>query len=590
MLLEYMRKNTKRFLYVVVPLIVVSFILWGTIPDPGTRNDQTLVEIGEGEISYQEFVNYYRNLRRTAQANFGGSLSPEIEKLLNLKQQALDGLIRDTLLQQEVVRLGIVVSNQEVQDSLKRLPDFQTGGRFDPVKWNTAISNPANHWVAITEQQRRSLSIQKLGDMIRSGARVSEEEIREEYRRQNEKIEIEFVGLKAGEIAGGIELSEGDLASYYDRHKQEYAEPAKVKLGYVKFGKEPSETDYEDAKEHAGRILERVQTGDDFAELAGYYSDDDATKGKGGDLGFFGRGRMVKEFEEVAFSMEPGEVSEAVKSQFGYHIIKVEETRGEGEDAQVSARHILVKVEPSDDTLISIQESALRLASAAADSSIEHAAEALGLDLSTTPLFPESGSVIPGVGLVREITEILPGLHEGKPSDMIEAGDAFYIVEVTERVPERIPELSEVAERVRAAAKAEKSLEIAKAKAEKAVTEINENGTALSDIEGLPDTRATEPFTRRGYPPELPYIGGLTDIVLELEEGQAAGPFVSGDVAYVFVSKSRIPADPDAYEDAKESIEGRILAQRRQQLFEDHFEALREEAGVKINEELFQNV
>jgi len=145
MLLDYMRKNTKRFLYVTVPLIVVSFVLWGTIPNPGTRSEQTLMEIGGREVSYQEFLDYYRNLREVTRANFGGTISPEIEKMLNLKQQALERLIQEIVLEQEVGRLGIVVSDEEVQDSLKRAPLFQTGGKFDPAKWNSAISNPRNN-------------------------------------------------------------------------------------------------------------------------------------------------------------------------------------------------------------------------------------------------------------------------------------------------------------------------------------------------------------------------------------------------------------------------------------------------------------
>jgi len=589
MLLDYMRKNTKRFLIGTIILIVPAFVLWGA-PNIGSRDEKVLIEIGDREISYQEFLDYYRNMRQAARANFGGSLSPEIEKMLDLKQQALDRLIRETLLQQEARRMGIIVSDKEVQDSLKRLAVFQTDGKFDPAKWNTAISNPRNNWAALTEQERQSLSLQKVMDAIQLGARVTEEEIREEYRRQNEKIEIEFVALKASELAGDIELSEDDAASYYELHKEEYAVPAKVKLAYIELKKEPNQADYEVAREYSQRILERVHAGDDFAGLAEYYSDDAATKSRGGDLGFFGRGRMTKEFENAAFSMEPGDVSDIVKSEFGYHIIKVEETRGAGDDKQVRARHILVKVEPSDDTLLSLQEKALILARAAIDSSLEQAGRKNEIEVSTTPLFSETSSVIPGIGLVREIIEILPGLQERKASDVIDASDAFYVVEVIERRPELIPELNEIEEKVRAAAKAEKALELVKAEIEKGVAEINEKGVALAGIDGLPEPERTEPFTRRGYPPELPFIPGLTDILFGLEKGHAAGPFVSGDTAYAFASKGKIPADADGYEAVKESIRNRTLAQRRQQVFEDHFKTLREKVGVKIDEQLLQAV
>ncbi len=590
MLLDYMRKHTKQFLYIIVPLIVVSFILWGTIPNPGARSEQTLMEIGGRKVQYQEFLNYYRNLREVTRDNFGGTISPEIEKMLNLKQQALERLIQEIVLEQEVERLGIVVSAEEVQDSLKRAPLFQTDGKFDPVKWNSAISNPRNNWAAVAEEERWSLRIQKLSDAISSGARVTEEEIEDEYRRRNEKAQIEFVALKVGESGDEIELSQDETTSYYEKHKQEYVEPAKVKLAYVELKKEPSKADHTAAKKHGLRILERVRAGDDFAELAEFYSDDKATGANGGDLGFFARGRMEKEVEEAAFSMAPGDVSEIVRSGLGYHIIKVEEIKGEGDAKQVRARQILVKIEPSDDTLVSLEEKSLILVRAAADSSLEQAANKNEMSLSITELFSETGGVIPGVGPVSEIIEILPGLEQGKPSSVIEASAAFYIVEVVERKPERIPELSEIDDKIREAASAEKAIELVRARVEEIVAEINEKGAALSGIEGLPKPVAPPPFTRRGYAPELPFISGLVDVVFALDKGKAAGPFVSGDTAYVFVLSGKIPADPEGYETAKDSIKDTILSQRRRQLFQDYFEDLRAKAGVKINQELFQAV
>jgi len=588
MLLEYMRKKTKTFLYVIVPLIVISFVFWGTIMEPGQQQGEVLIEIGDKEINYQEFLDYYYNMRRAMEANFGGNLTPEIEEMLNLKQQALDEMIRETLLERQVERLGITISDEEVQDSLKRYPQFQTEDEFDPAKWNAAIGNPRVNWVGVAEQERRSLRAQRLVEMIQMAARVADDEIKEEYRRQNEKVEIEFVTLKTNDLLGDVEITDEEIAAYYEGHKDEYLEPAKVELAFVEFMKEPSQTDFDDAEQHCRRILERVQAGDDFAELAEYYSDDTSTKGKGGDLDFFGRGRMQKEFEEAAFALQPGQISEIVKTVFGYHIIKVEETRGEGDGKEVRARHILVKVEPGEDTLVVLEEDVLRLVGAAAKSSLEQAAEQMGLTMSTTPEFSESSTVIPGIGLVREITEILPGLREGIVSDRIEGKKAFYVVQVTKRTPERIQELGEVETRVKAAVKANKALSLAKARAEEIVSSVNKNGLKLANIDGLPEIERVEPFTRDGYAPGLPYVAGLTSVAFSLEEGKAAGPFVSGDSVYVIAARGRSEADPEGYEAEKDSIGNRILQRRRMQVFNDYYEDLREKAGVKINEELFE--
>ena len=593
MLLEYMRKHTKRFLYVTVPLIIASFVLWGTVADPGSQApEETLIEIGGDKISLQQFRDHYYNIRQRARENFGDNMTPEIEKMLNLKQQALDGMIREALLGREVERLELTASDEEVQDSLKGYPEFQTDGRFDAAKWNATISRPDINWGGVAERERRAIKVEKLVEMIQSAARMTEDEVREEFRRRNEKVEVEFVTLRTREFGKDIEVSDEEVASFYEEHKEEYVVPAKVKLSYVEIEKEPSLADHEDALEHCRRILERVRAGDDFAELAEYYSDDAMTRSKGGDLGFLQKRRMAmvldKECADAAFSLLPSQISDVIKTKDGYRIIKVEETKGEGEDKEVRALHIFVKVEPTEDTLIDLKEKAMVLAIEATNSTLEDAAEANGLTYSMTLPFSENSSVIPGIGLVSEITETLPGLREGKSSDVIEGDRAFYIIEVAERIPERIQELSEVEQRVKAVAGAERSLNLAKAKAEEIVAEINENGIALADVDGIPEPQQTEPFARNGAAPGLPYVGGMRNAIFELSAGDADGPFVSGDSVYVVVSKGKTEADPKEYEEQKDSIREEILSQRKQQIFSDYFKNLRENTGVIIDKDLFE--
>ncbi|GAB4352607.1 MAG: peptidylprolyl isomerase [Candidatus Abyssubacteria bacterium] len=590
MLMDFMRRNTKRFLIVTIALVVPAFILWGAFPSLGTRETRTVMEVAGEKISLQEFAQYYQGLRETARRSLGANYSPEIERMLNLKQQAVDRMVREILLGTEVERLDIVVSDEEVQASLKQNPSFYTDGAFDAAKWNAWISNPQVNWTALIEQERERLRMQKLVDLISSQARVTEPEIQDEFRRRNEKVRLEYVAYEAADYVDDIEITPEELASYYEEHKREYMEPAQVKLEYVELKKEPSQMDYEDVKIFAQDVLEKARRGADFAELARTYSDDPGSASKGGDLGFFGKGRMVDEFEEAAFSMKPGEISDLVKSQFGYHIIKVEEVRGEGEKKEVHARHILLKVEPTEDTLLSLEEQAARLASGAARSSLEQAASELGLTTSSTPMFAETSPVIPNVGPVREIIEILPGMQEGMVSDVIETNQAFYVFRVAERKPERIPELSEVETQVRSALRTAKALDVAKAKAEELVAKANGSGLAFDKLEGAPEPKQVEPFTRRGRPAELPYLEGMVESAFELEPGKAAGPFASLNSVYVIRLQEKIAADPAEYETQKESIRDRLLMQRQEQVFQDYIENLKQKYEVKIDEELMRAV
>ena len=587
-MLNYIRKKTKTFLYITVPLIVVSFILWGSFPGLGEKGSRILLKVNGEKVSLHKFMNYYENFMERMRANFGGRDLSELQDLLNFKQQALDGMIQEMLLQHEIERLHVTVSDEEVQDYLKRDPSFYTDGKFDPAKWNMVLSNPQIDVIA--ENVREALIMQKFMDIVQSAARVTEEEIAREYQRRNEKADVEFIALNSSDFAGDVEISPEELEAYYEANKMRYIEPPKVKLEFVELEKKPSEEDAIAAKKHVDGILERIRAGDDFGELAAFYSDDASTKNNGGDLGFFGKGQMVPEFEEVAFSLKPGEVSDVVKTKYGYHIIKVEEIKGEGDEKQVRARQILVKIEPSEETLLSLEEKAIECTTLARSSSLKEAASQMQLKASTTLQFDETAKAIPGIGYAPEIAEEIPKLEEGKISEMISTSKAFYVIQLLERTPERVPELEEIKEPVHAALLLEKALNLAKARAEEIIAEINENGTKPSEIAGIPTPQDSEPFTRLAPPPELRFLQGQTESVFELPEGKAAGPFADGDMVYIVISKGIIPPDPTTYDIQRETMKGRLLAERKRQIFEDYYDNLRENANVKINKELFESV
>lgn len=588
MLLDYMRRQTKTFLYITVPLICFAFVLWGAFPNLGQKGLQTVLKVNGEKVTLQRFTDYYRDFREMMRASLGGSDLSQLEGLLDFRQQALDRLIQETLLKQEIERLNIVISDNEVQDSLKRNPAFQTDGKFDPAKWNAALSNPRINMIA--ESVKNSLIVEKLVSVAQSAARLTEEEIAEEYRRRYEKADISFIAFKASEFIEQVEVTPEELVPYYETHNHRYKEPAQVRIVCVELKKEPSESDAAAAQKLAEDILERVHAGDSFEELAEFYSDDDGTKKKGGDLGFFRKGRMVKEFQEAAFSLQPGEVSDIIRTQFGYHIIKVEEVKGEGNEKEVRARHILVKIEPGEETLISLEEQAVQIATVAQSSSLLEAASQMQVELLTSEQFAETSRVIPGVGYAPEITEIVSELGEDKVSNIIDTSNAYYVVQVTERIAERVPDLSEVEQQVRDALTLEKALTLAKARAEEVAADVNERGRKPADIADIPEVQDVEPFSRLLPPPELTFLMEQANVIFELPEGKAAGPFADSNTAYVVLSGGIIPPDPEGYDTAKMIIRNALLNERKRQIFEDYYNNLRENADVKVNRELLEKV
>jgi peptidyl-prolyl cis-trans isomerase D len=587
MLMDFMRRNTRNLLIALVILVVPAFVLWGAFPTLGKKGSNTVIVVDGVKIPLERFQQNYYQLRETARANLGGNFTPEIEKMLNLKQRAVDGMIQEILFRKEADRLDIIVSDQEVQDTLKQNPAFQTDGKFDATKWNAAIRDPRIEWGAYIESERETLRNQKLVEMIQSAARVTDGEVKEEFLRQNEKVKVKYVTLNAADFLNDVDFSELELADFYENHKNEYAEPARVKLDYVELKKDPSPMDFSDIKAYAADKLEMAKNGADFAQLAQTYSDDTETKANGGDLGFFKKGNpRTKDIEEAAFSLKPGEVSDLIESENGFHIIKVEEVKGSGDEKEVRARDIFFKVVPTEDTLLSLHERATYISHEAAVSSFEETAAKMNAEVKSTPLFVESSPLIPSIGPVREISQLLPGLEQGNVSSVIETPEAFYVVQVVERQLERIPELAEVKEQVISALKAEKALALAQAKAEELVQEANQKRADLAEV--VPDAKESMAFTRRGYPPELPRVEGLVDAVFSLEKGAIAGPFADSKRVCIVQLEEKIEPDPSDYDAQKKMIEQRILAQRKQEVFQEYYEALKERAGVKINQELLQ--
>lgn len=282
---------------------------------------KVVIEVNDTKITYGQYkmaFDYHLNLYKKEYGRF----PKEWEE--TLKNVVIEGLIREALMLQEAEKI-IKITDEEIKQRIKESPEFKNAkGKFDEEKYRLALANPNIDWNKIYQRHRRYLLITKLENKIKSNIQVSEEEIKKEFCNKNEKIQIKYVLIKfEPEQVNVATITDSEIEDYYQNHIESYQKSEQVRARHILI---KSDKDKREAKNKIEGILREIKAGGNFEELAKKYSAC-PSKEQGGDLGFFGRGKMVKPFEDAAFSLKPGEISDIVETNFGFHIIKLEEKK-----------------------------------------------------------------------------------------------------------------------------------------------------------------------------------------------------------------------------------------------------------------------
>ncbi|MBF0573720.1 MAG: SurA N-terminal domain-containing protein [Desulfamplus sp.] len=362
-MLRFMRENTGSWLIkIILGLIIVVFIFLGMGSLGKNRADQ-VANINDIPITMDEYNRSYQSTVEQIKQRFGGNISDELLKMFQVKKQAMDRLIEERLIASEADRLDIQVTDKELQDSLISIPAFQKDGAFDIQTYRRVLT--ANRLVPSTFEtmQRQTLRQAKVTDLILNSVKVSDLEAREWYIQNNSEVAVDYV--KFAQTSYPVDPDESKIKEYYDKNKENYKSEPQLKVQYIGFISDsykskviitpesiksyydgnsdefstPEEVEashilikvdekasaelVEKAKKEADEIYKKAVAGEDFAVLAKQYSQDPSAKDNNGYLGKFSRNRMIKPFEEKAFSMKAGEISEPVRTQFGWHIIQV---------------------------------------------------------------------------------------------------------------------------------------------------------------------------------------------------------------------------------------------------------------------------
>jgi peptidyl-prolyl cis-trans isomerase D len=605
-MLSQMREG--KFIRTVLWIVVVSFVIsmvfvWGAdyqgigCGTTAPQGERWVGMVADTGLSLRDFDRRYRQgIDQMSRGRQPGQVISEDEKI-RLLDQVFDGMVNETLFRLEVERLGLEPIDQEIYNVLRFNPpemlkqQFLDGeGNFDQETYNMALSNPNIDWRPFENLVRTSLPGLRLQQLLQSSIHVGEGEIRQEFERRFAKANVRF----AGKNWRDVELADADpeesvLEQWFQKHLDDYQDGERYTIQAAKLSRDPSQDDEDFVLSRMDFIRSEIlERGRDFAEMAQEYSQDMSNAENGGDLGWFGRGRMVDEFTDATFAMSEGEVSQPVRTQFGYHLIKLEEHRIDGPDEEVKARHILLKVEPSPttrDSLMALADSLYTMGDETG--SLATATTHFEIELLAPAPFTERES-IEGIGFGSAIKARIATMNEGETTRLLRARDADYIVQLTKKQEGGTAEFASVQSRVLNDWKTEQKKAMARTVAEKFLQDIKA-GQSWDDATSSAGITIQEPelFAFRDYVPGVGSESAFQSVTFMLNAGDTSGVIETEQGYFVLEVIEKIESPKDQYPTEHDAIRDNLFNAAQGSYFMSWLENIKERFQVEDYREQF---
>jgi peptidyl-prolyl cis-trans isomerase D len=423
-----------------------------------------------------------------------------------------------------------------------------------------------------------------LTEQLAANVVVSDQEVRDEYFKQNGRAIAQYVGVQLTTLTLENEPLESEIAAYYNAHLDEYMEPERVVVETVSWPKEASTLDIDDVRELAEDVRREILSGElDFAEAAAIYSEDNSRE-EGGDLGRFNRDRMVDAFTEAAFSLNVGELSEPVLTSFGYHVIEIlEQFEVDGVVDEVHARHILFKIEASEETLSDLYANAELFRESALDVGFKEAAADAAVEVSEAAAI-KPGRDLPNLRETLQATNFAFAADTGAVSRIFENEDVFYAVHVLETLPEAPAELTAVRSRVLSALNHERKLAAANEKLNPAIGALQMN-RSFEDVAAEFDLEyaMTDTFSISGNITGIGYNTDFNAEVLANDIGTLVEHIETNRGVYAMSPVWKSEFDEEDYLAKREELYMRLLQQKQYDEITAWFEARTAEAEIEDN-------
>lgn len=629
-MLEKVRNNVKsRAVQIVIIVVVVAFIgtiflVWGH----GGKQERTgtvLAKVYENEITYPEYQQEFYQLTQQYRKLYKDQWSDELVERLQLKSLAFDNIVNHYILFHKSLEWGIPLTEEEVMNYIKSLPAFQMNGVFNSDLYRQRLSMERINPQEFENDIKRHLLFKKVQEKVTGGFNVTDQELEQRFRKNNERIKAKYIMLPLERLTSQVkvsleelkahyeankdkylyaerrsiellfidprdfqadaQISDEEINRYYNRHQNQFLVRKQIKASHILLGVDqdtPLDAD-EKIKEKAVGLLKRIEAGEDFEELAKTYSDCPSSK-RGGDLGYFGKGKMDPEFERAAFALGIGEVSQVIKSSFGYHIIKVEDIKPEHIKPLDEVRDQIVralKTEKGKELARLKLEDMVRqmykgkfMREFALEDRVNYKTEGPFLQGQPIPLFGKDKSAM----------DTIFSLDIDQISRIVEGSKGLFVFRLVSIDPPREMTYEEVETRLEREARMEKAKKKALEEAEMLREKLVEN----PDIQSLANSKALQALDtgefKRGE-----YISGLgnlddqqTQILFSLQSGEISPVMDTEKGLAIFKITEKVNIDEQEFERHKDVLRSQLLQIRQQELFNAWVDRVKKDVNIEI--------
>ncbi|MFP5378576.1 MAG: peptidyl-prolyl cis-trans isomerase [Vicinamibacteria bacterium] len=634
-MLDRMRRH-KGWLKWSLALVVLTFVVF-YIPDfltptTGATPNEVLAEVEGESVTVGEFQRRYTAQLQAYRNAYGASISEDLLRQLGIERQILQQLVDEQAMVAEAARQGITVSDIEIRERILAMPTFQENGVFiGEQRYRQVLSfqSPPLTTSEFEGQLRRAIAVEKLRNALTAWMTVTDAEVADEFRRRNEKVRLDVVAVTPDTVRAQVQLTDADLAAHYEANQEsyrvgerrrikyalvdvdqirervtvpdaeiqafyetnraQYSTPEEIRASHILFNLEGGTP--EEVRARAEAVLAEARGGADFAALAREHSQDEGSAAQGGDLDFFGQGRMVPEFEQAAFALEVGQISDLVESPFGFHIIKLTDRRaGQTQPLEAVRDEIVDQLrwrlaqEQAEQTARAIEPTV----QSAAD--LDRVAQERGLLLEDAAPF-QRDEPITGLGPAPEIATRAFEMSVGDVSQASRVARGWVFFTLTGIDEPYLPGLDEVRDQVREDATTARAETLARERAA-AVGAALKNAAdfaAAARREGLEVTE-TEPITRGSAIPVVGVSPAVDKVAFALPVGAVSDPIdIPTGTAIV-----RVAAREDVTEaqiaEGRDTLRQELTEARRDRFFSAYMTKAKTTMAIAVREDTMARV
>lgn len=594
-MLQSMRSAAKYIWIILIVAFVGSFLLYETSGLAGRAPVTTTTSIatvnGE-EILLTAWQNAVTALEQERSQQTGNAIT--LDERQQLEERAFNELVTELLLQQEYKRRGITVTDDEILQAARlapppqamQSPDLQTDGKFDIQKYQRFLSSPlarqSGALAGLEAYYRTEIPKQKLFDQVASGAYITDERLWQMYRDRHDSATVSYVVLSTAALTDtAVTVTDAEISAFYDRNKKRFERPGRAVVSLLTVTRAITAADSADAQRRIDAIRTEIAGGAKFEDVAKRSSTDTVSGANGGALGKGGKGRFTPKFEEAAYALKVGELSQPVLTPFGWHLIRVDARQGDTLDL----RHILVNIAQSDSSATRTDRRADSLASKAGSQddpkAFDAAAKQLGLTAASAVVLEKEPLSFAGRYVPSVSAWAFSGVRAGETSDLFDSPDAYYLARLDSLTKGGLAPLAEVKGDIRRRLARDKRVEKLRPMGEQLARAARTSSLEAVAAERKLTVEKSSPFARVDAVPGLGQYTQAVGAAFAAPTGQVTGPFNAVDAMVVMRVDARTESSRPTFEAEKSIQRQQYLQSARQQKVDEFLTSLRESVKVE---------